>query len=110
MRVSDAEADDRLDIEEGMPVQSEDGDDLGTLASVLVDDETEEVAFFTLATPEGEALVPFEAVLGIEEGRLVLDATPDQIEDLPRVVPHRDPTDAEIDLAYRILGFDVEAE
>lgn len=107
--VADEEEGD-LPLEEGMPVESEDGEALGTLASVLVDDETEEVAFFTLATAEGERLVPFEAVLGVEDGTLVLDATKEQVDDLPKARPDRDPTDAEIDLAYRALGYDVEAD
>lgn len=91
-------------LDEGMPVDSGDGDELGTLVSVLVDEETDEAGFLIVGAGGRQKLVPFEAVMDVEEGRLVVDVEPDEFDRLPTASAERDPTEAEMALAYRVLG------
>jgi len=90
-----------VELDEGMPVENEEGDELGTLAGLLVEEDEEDAEFLLVATAAGERLVPFEAVLGVGDGKLVLDV---RKEDLPRFpqVQGEGPTDAEMELAYAV--------
>ena len=88
----------------GMPVVGADGTGLGTLQSVLVDEETEEAGFIVVNAKDVDRLVPFEAVLDVEDGNVILDIPADTLHQLPEMKDDRDPTDAEIELAYRLAG------
>ncbi len=103
--MSDESVEGDLALDAGMPVSSVDGETLGKLASVLIDEETEEPGFVTVTGEDGERLVPIEAVMDVEEGTLVLDVEPEDFARLPKARSDRDPTEAEVDLAYRVLGF-----
>lgn len=94
--------DEEVDLREGMKVASEDGDDLGTLAALLVEDEADEAEFILLKTGADERLIPFDAVLGVGDGALVLDVTREVLAQYPAVKPGSEPTDADIERAYDV--------
>lgn len=91
-------------LDAGMPVGNEDGEDLGTLASVLVDEDTEEAGFVVVKFANVERLVPFEAVTDVDGGKLILDMDAETLAELPETKSDREPTDAEMEKAYSVLG------
>lgn len=92
-----------VDLREGMPVATEEGASLGTLAALLVAEEEEEAEFLLIEHDGAERLVPFEAVLGVGDGNLVLDVpSPAILAEFPRIRSQADPTDAEMELAYQV--------
>lgn len=91
-----------VDLREGMQVSNEDGEELGTLSALLVEDEEEEAEFFLLKSGNDERLIPFEAVLGVGDGALVVDVTRDVLPRYPLVKPGAEPTDADVERAYDV--------
>ena len=92
-----------VDLHEGMPVATEEGADLGKLAALLVAEDEEEAEFIVIAHGGKEHLVPFEAVLGVGDGNLVLDVpSPQVLAKFPAIRPNADPSDAEMELAYQV--------
>lgn len=102
------DAEEEVDLREGMPVSNEEGEELGTLAALLVEEDDEEAEFFLLRSGNDERLIPFEAVLGVGDGSLVIDVTRDVLARYPVVKPGGDPTDADIERAYDV--YDETAE
>lgn len=96
--------DDEEDVElrEGMQVNSEDGQSLGTLASLLVDEEEEQPEFLLVKAAGVDRLIPMEAVLGVGDGALVLDVPATAMGEFPRLADEAGPTSDEIELAYRV--------
>lgn len=91
-----------VDLREGMKVASEDGDELGTLAALLVEEDDEEAEFFLVKAGADERLIPFDAVLGVGDGALVIDVTPDVLARYPAVKPGSEPSDADVERAYDV--------
>lgn len=91
-----------VDLREGMPVASEDGDELGTLAALLVEEDDEEAEFFLLKNGNDERLIPFEAVLGVGDGALVVDVTPAVLPRYPPIKSGAEPTDDDVERAYDV--------
>lgn len=92
-----------VDLREGMPVATEEGASLGKLSALLVAEEEDEAEFLLIDHNGAERLVPFEAVLGVGDGSLVLDVpTPEILAKFPRIRDQADPTDAEMELAYQV--------
>lgn len=94
--------DEEIDLHEGMPVSNEDGQKLGTLGALLIPEDEEEAEFLILKASEQDRLVPFEAVLGVGDGSLILDAPGDAIEQYPVIAPGQDPTDDDVERAYEV--------
>ena len=90
-------------LDEGMPVTNPGGDDLGTLGALLIEEEEEEAEFIVLRTGDVERLVPFEAVLGVGDGNLVLDVPLENVTRFPVIREGAEPTSAEMELAYRVF-------
>lgn len=99
-----------VELKEGMPVTTEEGESLGKLSSLLVAEEEEEAEFLVLGTANGERLVPMNAVLGVGDGNLVLDVPPAALDKFPRVRADAEPTDDEIELAYRVYEENAQYE
>lgn len=97
------EDEDEIALDEGMPVTNPDGAELGTLGSLLVEEEEEEAEFILLRTGDVERLVPFEAVLGVGDGSLVLDVPAENVTRFPVLREGAEPTSAEMELAYRVF-------
>lgn len=98
------EDEEEVALDEGMPVTNPDGADLGTLGALLVEEEEDEAEFIILRTGDGvERLVPFEAVLGVGDGSLVLDVPAENVTRFPAVREGAEPTSAEMELAYRVF-------
>lgn len=97
------EDEDEVALDEGMPVTNPDGADLGTLGALLVEEEEEEAEFILLRTGDVERLVPFEAVLGVGDGSLVLDVPAENVTRFPVMREGAEPTGAEMELAYRVF-------
>lgn len=91
-----------VDLREGMPIADEEGAPLGTLAALLVEDDEEEAEFFLIKTGADERLVPFDAVLGVADGALVVDVTTDVLDRYPLVKPGSEPSDGDIERAYDV--------
>jgi sporulation protein YlmC with PRC-barrel domain len=91
-----------VDLREGMDVSNEDGEALGTLAALLVEEDEEEAEFLLLKTGSGERLVPFDVVVGVGDGALVLDVTTEVLERYPLVKSGSEPSDEEIERAYEV--------
>lgn len=85
-----------------MQVSNEEGEELGTLSAMLVEDKDEDAEFFLLKTGNHERLIPFEAVLGIGDGALLVDITKDVLEQYPSIKSGAEPTDADIEKAYDV--------
>ncbi|HVM44940.1 MAG TPA: PRC-barrel domain-containing protein [Candidatus Thermoplasmatota archaeon] len=91
-----------VDLREGMQVANEDGEALGTLAALLVEEEEDEAEFFLLKSDTGERLIPFDAVLGVGDGALVVDVTRAVLERYPLVQPGQEPSDEDVERAYDV--------
>lgn len=91
-----------VDLREGMRIASEEGDELGTLAALLVEEDDEEAEFLLLKTGNDERLIPFDAVLGVGDGALVLDVTRDVLDRYPVIKSGGEPTDADVERAYDV--------
>lgn len=103
-RCVDAAGDeDEVALDEGMPVTNQEGEDLGTLGGLLIEEEEEEAEFILLRTGEKERLVPFEAILGVGDGSLVLDVPAANVDRFPLVREGSDPSNAEMEQAYRVF-------
>ncbi|HET6403314.1 MAG TPA: PRC-barrel domain-containing protein [Candidatus Thermoplasmatota archaeon] len=96
------EEEEEVDLREGMQVSNEDGEELGTLAALLVEEDEEDAEFFLLKSGAEERLIPFEAVLGVGDGALVIDVTREVLERYPLVKPGTEPTDADVERAYEV--------
>jgi sporulation protein YlmC with PRC-barrel domain len=92
-----------VELHEGMQVSNEDGEELGTLSALLVEDDEEDAEFFLLKAGATEHLVPFDAVLGIGDGALVVDVTKDVLARYPVVTPGTEPSEADIEKAYDVF-------
>ncbi|HUR69613.1 MAG TPA: PRC-barrel domain-containing protein [Candidatus Thermoplasmatota archaeon] len=92
----------QVELHEGMKVSNEDGEELGVLSALLVEDDDEDAEFFLLKTAKAERLVPFEAVLGVGDGALIVDATAASVELYPAIKPGSEPTDADLERAYDV--------
>jgi len=99
----DAEDGGEVALDEGMPVTNPEGEDLGTLGALLIEEEEEEAEFIILRTGDQERLVPFEAVLGVGDGSLVLDVPAANVERFPVLREGAEPTSAEMELAYKVF-------
>lgn len=94
---------DEVDLHEGMPVATEEGAALGKLAALLVGEEEEEAEFLLVDANGQERLIPFEAVLGVGDGKLVLDVpSVDVFGKFPAIRANAEPTEAEMELAYEV--------
>ncbi|GEM_PF-3887659 len=102
--------DEEVDLHEGMPVTNEAGEKLGTLAALLVAEDEEEAEFLLLKAGNEDRLVPFEAVLGVGDGDLILDVPAEALAQFPQILPNRDPTEAEMDRAYEVFDENAEYE
>lgn len=96
------EDEEQVELKEGMQVSNEDGEELGTLSALLVEDDDEDAEFFLLKAGAKEHLIPFEAVLGVGDGALVVDITQDVLGQYPVVKPGSEPSDADIEKAYDV--------
>jgi hypothetical protein len=99
-----------VDLREGMPVTNEAGESLGTLAALLVADDEEEAEFLLLKAGSADRLVPFEAVLGVGDGDLILDVPLAAVEKFPAIKTDAEPTEAEMDRAYDVFDENAEYE
>jgi hypothetical protein len=90
-------------LAEGMPVRSEDGVPLGRLAALLIEEDEEEAEFFVLEAGGVERLVPYEAILGVDDGALVVDVPVENVGRFPPVKPDAEPSDEEMQLAYEVF-------
>ena len=104
------EEEEEVDLHEGMPVTNEAGESLGTLAALLVAEDEEEAEFLLLKTKDTDRLVPFEAVLGVGDGDLILDVPMAALEKFPRIRQDVEPTEAEMELAYTVFDENAEYE
>ena len=91
-----------VDLHEGMPISNEEGEDLGTLSALLVEDEEEDAEFFLVKLGNEERLLPFDAVLGVGDGQLIVDATLDGLARYPLVKAGTEPSDDDIEKAYDV--------
>lgn len=92
-----------VELDEGMPVTNAEGEDLGTLGALLIEEDEEEAEFILLRTGDVERLVPFEAVLGVGDGSLVLDVPLENVTRFPVMREGAEPTSAEMEQAYRVF-------
>lgn len=99
-----------VELSEGMPINSEDGQSLGKLASLLVAEDDDEAEFLIVNAGGADRLVPMDAVLGVDDGALVLDVPTDAMAKFPRIRQDAEPTDAEIELAYRVYEENAQYE
>lgn len=99
---------DEVELREGMPVANEAGDKLGVLAALLIAEDEEEAEFLILKAGDDERLVPFEAVLGVGDGELVLDVPANVVTQYPAVTADQEPSDEQMELAYKV--YDETAE
>lgn len=98
-----AEEAEEVDLHEGMPVATEEGANLGKLSALLVAEDEEEAEFLIVENNGAEHLVPFEAVLGVGDGSLVLDVPGAEVlAKFPRVKTDSEPTEDEMELAYQV--------
>lgn len=97
-----AEDGEEVDLHEGMSVSNDDGEALGTLAALLVEEEEEEAEFLLLKTGNGERLIPFDAVVGVGDGELVLDVASAVLDRYPLVASGSEPTDEDVERAYEV--------
>lgn len=94
---------DDVPLSEGMPVVNGRGEKLGVLAALLVEEEDEDAEFLLLGAGGKERLVPFEAILGVEDGSLVLDVPAASVGLFPALAPEAEPTQAQMDLSYEVF-------
>ena len=99
-----------VDLREGMPVSNEAGDKLGTLAALLVAEDEEEAEFLLLRVGTDDRLVPFDAVLGVGDGDLIVDVPRDAVGKYPRIKTDVEPTEAEMASAYDVYDDTAEYE
>lgn len=92
-----------VELSEGMPVSNEDGESLGKLAGMLIAEGEEEAEFIIVTTSDSvDRLVPFEAVLGVADGAILVDMPGKAMTQFPKVSPEADPTEDEIEFAYHV--------
>lgn len=96
------EEEEDVELAPGMPVRNEKGEELGTLAGLLIEEEEEGPEFLVLTAAGKERLVPFEAARRVDDGALVVDVPVDVVANFPTVREEEDPTDAEVELAYQV--------
>ncbi|HWG91391.1 MAG TPA: hypothetical protein VNZ52_11145 [Candidatus Thermoplasmatota archaeon] len=108
--MTDDEMDGEIELREGMELMTIDGVPLGTLVSMLVDEEEEEEPAFLTFTGHNngdrEYLLPVEAVVSQEGSTLRVSVEANDAKRLPAFHEDRDPTDAEIALAYTLSGLE----
>jgi sporulation protein YlmC with PRC-barrel domain len=98
----DVNDEEQVELKEGMQVSNEDGEELGILSALLVEDDNEDAEFFLLKAGAKEHLIPFDAVLGIGDGALVVDITSEVLGQYPVMAPGSEPSNADIDKAYDV--------
>lgn len=91
-----------VDLHEGMQVSNEAGEELGTLSALLLEEDEEDAEFFLLKTGQDERLIPFEAVLGVGDGSLVIDVLQAVLDRYPMVKPGSEPSEEDIERAYDV--------
>jgi hypothetical protein len=101
--MDDEEEMEDVPLEEGMPVENADGEKLGELGALLVEEDEDEAEFLVLRAAGADRLVPFAAVLGVGDGSLVLDVPADNVAKFPRLAPDAEPTEAQMDAAYEVF-------
>jgi len=94
---------DEVPLSEGMPVENEDGIALGRLSALLVEEDEEQAEFFLLDAKGTERLVPFEAILGVGDGVLIVDIPAENVDRFPKLAKDAEPTDDEMQLAYDVF-------
>lgn len=99
-----------VDLHEGMPIQTEEGEELGTLAALLIPEEEEEAEFLLLRGAGGDFLVPFEAIVGVGDGAIIMGLPKDAIAKFPRLAPDQEPTEAQVEAAYDLYDSLVEGD
>ena len=97
-----ADEEEQVELHEGMQVSNEEGDELGVLSALLVEDEEEDAEFFLLKAGASERLIPFDAVLGVGDGALLVDISKAALEQYPSIKPGSEPTDADVERAYEV--------
>jgi len=96
------EDDEEVDLHEGMPVSNEEGEELGTLSALLVEDDEEDAEFFLVKLGSEERLLPFDAVLGVGDGNLIVDVSREVLPRYPLVKSGAEPSDDDIEKAYDV--------
>lgn len=91
-----------VELNEGMPVRNEEGEELGSLSGMLIAEDEEEAEFVLVTLGTADRLVPYEAVVGVADGALLLDVPAKAMELFPAMRAEMEPTDDEIDLAYQV--------
>ncbi|MFA5862059.1 MAG: PRC-barrel domain-containing protein [Candidatus Thermoplasmatota archaeon] len=92
-----------VSLSEGMPIENEEGIALGKLSALLVEEDAEEAEFFLLESQGVERLLPFEAILGVGDGMLIVDVPAANVQRFPPMRPEIEPTEAEMELAYEVF-------
>lgn len=95
--------DEEVQLAEGMPVENADGEKLGTLGALLIEEGEEDAEFLVLRAGDADRLVPFEAVMGVGDGALVLDVPAAALARFPEVRADADPTEDEMQRAYEVF-------
>lgn len=96
------EEEDEVPLAEGMPAANPDGESLGKLSALLIEEGEEDAEFILLQSGGADRLVPFEAVLGVDEGTLLLDVPAANLGRFPQLRPNAEPTADEMQLAYDV--------
>jgi hypothetical protein len=97
------EDDEEVALAEGMPAASPDGEPLGKLSALLIEEEEEDAEFLLLQAGDADRLIPFEAVLGVDEGTLILNVPAANVARFPKLRPDAEPTAEEMQLAYDVF-------
>lgn len=90
-------------LAEGMPVINPNGEALGKLAALLLEEGEEEAEFMLIESGGVERLVPYEAVMGIDEGELVIAVPAQNVARFPKIGPDQDPTEDLMQQAYDVF-------
>ena len=93
---------DEVPLAEGMPAANPDGESLGKLSALLIEEGEEQAEFLLLQSAGADRLVPFDAVLGVDEGTLLLDVPAANLARFPKLKPDAEPTADEMQLAYDV--------
>ena len=110
--MTDEEFQEEFEMRPGMEILTEDGTPLGTLSSILVDEDEdgEEIpAFLTFTGHDNgdrEYLIPVEAITNQVGNELRVSVKGADAKRLPGFNEERDPSDAEIALAYKLCGLE----
>lgn len=92
-----------IPLQEGMPVVNPDGEELGQLGALLVEEDADEAEFLILKAGGFDRLLPFDAVLGVGDGSLVLDVPGESVALYPALRAEEDPTEAQMQASYDVF-------